>query len=131
MELKAQAPQPASVQMAELKEIDSALRGEYTVRRRMLIERAKVTLKSFMWAERLQREQGAKQPAEAAALQGEALMHNEPAVSLDDVFRARQGQAGSSHHVDRVCLYAVLSLFGFGINNKLGAHGAQQPHWQR
>lgn len=117
--------------MGELKEIDSALRGEYTLRRRMLIERAKVTLKSFMWAERLQREQGTKQPAEAAARQGEALMHNEPAVSLDDVFRAKQGQAGPSHHANKVCSYVEPSPFGFGINNQLGAHGAQQPHWQQ
>ena len=77
--------------MAELKEIDNALRGEYTVRRRMLIERAKVTLQSFMWAERLQKEAASRAPAEAAAQQGEALMHNQPAVSLDDVFRAKQG----------------------------------------
>lgn len=78
-------------QMNELEEIDSALRGEYTVRRRMLIERAKVTLQSFLWAERLQKEAGNRQPAEAAAQQGEALMHNEPAVSLHDVFKAKQG----------------------------------------
>ncbi|DBA79770.1 TPA: hypothetical protein ACH3X1_008435 [Trebouxia sp. C0004] len=80
-----------SHQMSELEEIDSALRGEYTVRRRMLIERAKVTLQSFLWAERLQKEVGTRQPAEAAAQQGEALMRNEPAVSLHDVFKAKQG----------------------------------------
>lgn len=86
-------PKLASLQMRELEEIDSALRGEYTVRRRMLIERAKVTLQSFVWAERLQKEAGKRQPAEAAAQQGEALMHNEPAVSLHHVFKARQGQS--------------------------------------
>jgi len=79
--------------MSELEEIHSALRGEYTVRRRMLIERAKVTLQSFLWAERLQKEAGSLQPAEAAAQQGEALMHNKPAVSLHDVFKAKQGQS--------------------------------------
>ncbi|KAL0046913.1 hypothetical protein WJX82_001552 [Trebouxia sp. C0006] len=78
-------------QMSELEEIDSALREEYTVRRRMLIERAKVTLQSFLWAERLQKEAGKRQPAEAAAQQGEALMHDQPAVSLHDVFKAKQG----------------------------------------
>lgn len=57
----------------------------------MLIERAKVTLQSFMWAERLQKEHGIKEPAQAAVQHGEALMHNEPAVSLQDVFKAKQG----------------------------------------
>jgi hypothetical protein len=88
-----QANKLASLQMSELEEIDSALRGEYTVRRRMLIERAKVTLQSFLWAERLQKEAGKRQPAEAAAQQGEALMHDQPAVSLHDVFKAKQGQS--------------------------------------
>lgn len=88
-----QANKLASVQMNELEEIDSALREEYTVRRRMLIERAKVTLQSFLWAERLQKEAGKRQPAEAAAQQGEALMHDQPAVSLHDVFKAKQGQS--------------------------------------
>ena len=78
-------------QTGALKEIDSALRGEYTVRRHMLIERAKVTLQSFMWADRIQKSEGLKQPAQAAAQQGEALMHNQPAVTLDDIFRAKQG----------------------------------------
>ncbi len=81
------------LQMSELKEVDSALRKEYTVRRRMLIERAKVTLQSFMWAERLEKEEGMRGRAQAAAKKGEALMQDEPAVSLDDVFRAKQGQA--------------------------------------
>lgn len=78
-------------QTGVLKEIDNALRGEYTVRRRMLIERAKVTLQSFLWAEKIQKSEDLKQPAQAAAQQGEALMHNQPAVTLDDVFRAKQG----------------------------------------
>lgn len=79
--------------MSELKEIDSALKQEYTVRRRMLIERAKVTLQSFMWAEKVQSSEELKRPAQAAAQQGEALMHNDPAVTLDDVFNAKQGAA--------------------------------------
>lgn len=79
------------VQARALEEIDSALKAEYTLRRRMLIERAKVTLHSFMWADKLQKSEELKQPALAAAQQGEALMHNEPAVSVEDVFRAKQG----------------------------------------
>ena len=77
--------------MSELKEVDKALRGEYSMRRRMLIERAKVTLQSFMWAEKLQGSTD-KQHAQAAAHKGEALMHSEPAVSLGDVFTAKQGK---------------------------------------
>ena len=81
-----------SVQLSELKKVDKALRGEYSMRRRMLIERAKVTLQSFMWAEKLQGS-AEKQHAQAAADKGEALMHSEPAVSLGDVFTAKQGKS--------------------------------------
>lgn len=86
------------VQTSTLEEIDSALKQEYTLRRRMLIERAKVTLQSFMWADKLQKSQELQQPAQAAAQQGEALMHNEPAVTLEDVFRAKQGAASLLSH---------------------------------
>ena len=78
------------LQRHELQEVDKALRGEYSMRRRMLIERAKVTLQSFMWAEKLQGSAD-KEHAQAAADKGEALMHSEPAVSLEDVFAAKQG----------------------------------------
>ena len=88
--------QSCLVQMSELKDIDCALRQEYTVRRRMLIERAKVTLQSLMWAEKVQSSDDLKRPAQAAAQQGEALMHNEPAVTLDDVFNAKQGALNAS-----------------------------------
>ena len=80
-------------QMSELREIDAALRQEYTVRRRMLIERAKVTLQSFLWAEKVQASPELLRPAQAAAQQGEVLMHPQPAVSLNDVFEAKQGAA--------------------------------------
>ena len=49
-------------------------------------------MQSFMWAEKLQQDQGIKATAEAAAKHGEALMHNEPSVSLEDVFKAKQGE---------------------------------------
>jgi hypothetical protein len=41
------------LQLATLFEVDTALRSEYALRRRMLIERAKVTLQSFLWSPRL------------------------------------------------------------------------------
>ena len=40
--------------MAKLQEVDAALRSEYALRRRMLIERVKVTLQSFLWSPRLE-----------------------------------------------------------------------------
>lgn len=96
----------AVVQTSALEEIDSALKQEYTVRRRMLIERAKVTLQSFMWADKLQMSQELKQAAQAAAQHGEALMHNEPTVSWEDVFRAKQGVTSLS--VSYCCDFVVF-----------------------
>ncbi len=40
-------------QLATVREVDGALREEYALRRRMLVERAKVTLQSFLWSGRL------------------------------------------------------------------------------
>lgn len=47
------SPAPCE-QLAKLTEVDGALRAEYALRRRMLIERVKVTLQSFMWSPRLE-----------------------------------------------------------------------------
>ena len=52
-------PFPAPpLQLAKLSEVDTALRAEYALRRRMLIERVKVTLQSFMWSPRLEAKVG-------------------------------------------------------------------------
>eukprot|EP00891_Asterochloris_glomerata_P008758 jgi/Astpho2/8758/Aster-x0822 len=76
-------------QVDSLGEINEALRAEYSLRRRMLIERAKVTLQSFMWAERL-KERGTGNSAKQAAAAGEAKMALEPEVDVAAVFLARQ-----------------------------------------
>lgn len=44
---------PAAPQLATLSEVNAALHDEYALRRRMLIERVGVTLKSFLWSNRL------------------------------------------------------------------------------
>lgn len=77
-------------QAAMLAEVDTALQPENALRRRMLIERAKVTLQSFLWSRRLT-EDGAKQAAEAAMEAGLSVMDPAPHVSLNDVFSATLG----------------------------------------
>jgi hypothetical protein len=38
--------------MATLQDVEATLRSEYALRRRMLVERVKVTLQSFLWSNR-------------------------------------------------------------------------------
>lgn len=47
-------------QLAQLGDVDAALRSEYALRRRMLIERVNVTLQSFLWSPRLEQKVGAE-----------------------------------------------------------------------
>ena len=84
----------------------------------MLIERAKVTMQSFLWAEKLQQDHSLQSVAKEAAQHGEALMKNEPAVSLEDVFKAKQGQhqtpftPGLAHqiwHLSESCMTQAVS----------------------
>ncbi|KAK9840025.1 hypothetical protein WJX74_002283 [Apatococcus lobatus] len=77
-------------QVGALGELHKEMWGEYRVRRRMLMERIKVTLQSFMWAERLKDRTEAAQ-AQACIDASIGGMRDEPAVSLDDVFLATQG----------------------------------------
>ena len=78
-------------QEARLAEIDVALRAEYSLRRRMLTERAKVTLQSFTWSTRLEEEgaAGAAGTLRDAAL---AQMQADPQVALADVAQATLGE---------------------------------------
>ena len=48
---------PTVPQLVKLGEVDALLHSEYTLRRRMLVERAKVTLRSLMCSPRLEGEQ--------------------------------------------------------------------------
>lgn len=77
-------------QESKLQEVDAALRAEYALRRRMLCERAKVTLQSFSWSTRLA-EEGAAQQAQHAREAALARMTSDPQVSCADVFSATLG----------------------------------------
>lgn len=66
-------PSPHSLlQLAQLGEVDAALRSEYALRRRMLIERVKVTLQSFMWSPRLEAKVGSVTDLYSVVLSGSA-----------------------------------------------------------
>lgn len=80
------------LQMEVVKEIHQSMFAEYTLRRRMLVERAKVTLESLLRAKQLQ-EQGTLEQARAVAREGAAMMKNEPSVALEALFQACQGKA--------------------------------------
>ena len=92
------------LQQKKLEVIYNAMLREYTVRRRMLVERAKVTLQSFLWTDWL-KEQGTAQQAEEAAARSQAAMSHEPAVALGDVFQARIG----GHPAHPVPLFGILT----------------------
>ncbi|KAK9837063.1 hypothetical protein WJX84_004327 [Apatococcus fuscideae] len=77
-------------QVQALTELHGEMWGEYRVRRRMLMERIKVTLQSFMWAERLKDSPEAPH-AQASIDASVAGMRDEPAVSVEDIFIATQG----------------------------------------
>ncbi|KAF6258787.1 hypothetical protein COO60DRAFT_1638882 [Scenedesmus sp. NREL 46B-D3] len=62
-----------------LREVDAALREEYWVRRRMLIERVKVTLQSFLWSPRVA-EEGTKAEVEALIKQCQGQLQDTPGV---------------------------------------------------
>ncbi|KAL4422373.1 hypothetical protein ABPG75_008570 [Micractinium tetrahymenae] len=77
----------SEAQLAQLGEVDSALRSEYALRRRMLIERVNVTLQSFLWSPRLE-QKGTKAEAAAVVEAARRAMAPEPAVAVPDVFSA-------------------------------------------
>ena len=87
-------------------ELHREMWGEYRVRRRMLMERIKVTLQSFMWAERHRDTPEAAQ-AQACIDASIGNMRDEPAVALDDVFLATQGK---NIHLHSQHLYLHLYL---------------------
>ncbi|KAL4855913.1 hypothetical protein ACK3TF_003675 [Chlorella vulgaris] len=77
----------SEAQLAILEEVDEVLRAEYSLRRRMLIERVKVTLQSFMWSPRL-KEQGTTAAAQALVDAAVSQMRVKPQVAAADVFGA-------------------------------------------
>ncbi|KAL4419219.1 hypothetical protein ABPG77_010661 [Micractinium sp. CCAP 211/92] len=77
----------SKAQLAQLGDVDAALRSEYALRRRMLIERVNVTLQSFLWSPRLE-QKGTKAEAAAVVEAARRAMAAEPAVAVQDVFSA-------------------------------------------
>jgi len=78
-------------QVSILKEVNAALHAENSLRRKMLIERVKVTVQSFMWSKRLTEENELKTTAEATAATALNSMNATPHVSVEDVFTATLG----------------------------------------
>lgn len=85
----------SEAQISILKDVDTALHAENALRRKMLIERIKVTLQSFMWSTRLiDSEEGngdLKTTAEETIASALAGMSATPGVSVEDVFTATLG----------------------------------------
>ncbi|PSC73625.1 FAM98A [Micractinium conductrix] len=124
-------------QMAKLSEVDAALRYEYALRRRMLIERVNVTLQSFLWSPRLE-QKGTK--AEAAAVAEAAAKHMpaDPQVQTQDVFtatladllaileKATSGETGITASVKSVLIGKVPDRGGRPEGRR---REAEMPEW--
>lgn len=78
------------MQVQVARDIHQGLQDEYTLRRRMLTERVKVTLDSLLRSNQLQ-ERGTLDEARRVAEQGSARMTAEPLVPFDSIFQACQG----------------------------------------
>ena len=74
-----------------LDQIFGALWKEYAVRRKMLIERAKVTLQSMLWSKEHLEMKGTFEEAQQAAQSGQDKLLEDPEMQLSDVFSARIG----------------------------------------
>lgn len=72
-------------QMQAVLTIDKALQSQQVLRRKMLSERAKVTLQAFLWSKRLQ-DLGTESQAKSIVDSGIEAMDSLPQASLDDVF---------------------------------------------
>lgn len=79
------------MQMELANDIYNGLYNEYSLRRRMLVERAKVTLDSFLRSAQL-KERGTQEEARRVAEAGASRMLAEPLVTFDSMFQACQGE---------------------------------------
>ena len=76
------------MQMEILQRVHSAFHQEYAARRKMLIERAKVTLQAMLLSKTWLDEQGTFEEARKTAQQGENVLQMEPSVKFQDIFTA-------------------------------------------
>ncbi|KAK9842273.1 hypothetical protein WJX81_004060 [Elliptochloris bilobata] len=131
----------SDAQVERLRDVDAALHAEYALRRRMLIERAQVTLQSLLRSERLE-EQGCAAAAREAADKGAAALVAEPAVSVEDVFTTcagdllPMGMAATSSDVaafpasvKSVLMGAVPDRGGRPQEDRAAAAAAAMPAW--
>ena len=75
-----------------VEQIYDALKKEYAVRRKMLIERAKVTLQSMLWSKEYLEAKGTLQEAQQVAQSGQDQLLEDPELQLSEVFNARIGR---------------------------------------
>ncbi|GMH36102.1 LOW QUALITY PROTEIN: hypothetical protein BSKO_03970 [Bryopsis sp. KO-2023] len=81
-------------QMDTLGEIHEHLTKQYTMQRRVLIERAVVTLQSFLWSKRLE-EKGTVKEVEKIVADGRAAMLPSPQVSVSSLFTTTYGDVAA------------------------------------
>ena len=91
------------LQRQMLEQMFATLHKEYAVRRKMLIERAKVTLQSMLWSKEYLEAKGTLEEARQAARSGQEKLVEAPELQLSDVFKARIGTLppplSPSHHI--------------------------------
>jgi len=103
-------------QLVMLKEVDEAFKAEYSLRRKMLIERARVTLQSLLSSKKLDRDSGqVRTVAEAAAQAAEGRMEVEPKVTLADCFTVT---------ISDLLPVMEKGTSGSGVRSRIGGSGS-------
>eukprot|EP01025_Chloroclados_australasicus_P033633 TRINITY_DN34347_c0_g1_i3.p1 TRINITY_DN34347_c0_g1~~TRINITY_DN34347_c0_g1_i3.p1 ORF type:complete len:501 (+),score=116.07 TRINITY_DN34347_c0_g1_i3:55-1557(+) len=78
-----------------LSEIYDGLFAEYKIRRACLVERAKVTMQSFLWSKKVEGNKGLAQETSHIATKHQSELQVEPHVKLQDVYKARYADLAS------------------------------------
>lgn len=90
-------------------QVFEALRKEYHIRRKMLVERAKVTLQSMLWSKEYLETKGTLERAQTAAQKGQEELLEDPELQLQDIFNAR---IGGSRLTGETKIVSTKPLFG-------------------
>ena len=85
------------LQKEVLEQVFGALWEEYRIRRKMLIERTKVTLQSMLWSREYLESKGMLEQAQSAAHKGQEQLLEDPELQLEDVYNARIGTHNSQN----------------------------------
>lgn len=104
-----------------VEQIFEALRKEYAVRRKMLIERAKVTLQSMLWSKEYLEVKGTLEQAQQAAQSGQDELLEDPELQLSQVFNARIGMHQPTHlkHTDITAQIAAAQSASISLENRV------------